>query len=75
MFRPDEQRYRVAERIERLNELGFDVDELELVTASEGTRLRVHTRVAETGRERHRLFVLTGLEVTENQARGCSTTW
>ena len=69
MFRPDEQRYRVAERIERLNELGFDVDELELVTASEGIRLRVHTRVAETGRDRHRLFVLTGLEVTENQAR------
>jgi hypothetical protein len=29
----------------------------------------VHTRVAETGRDRHRLFVLTGLEVTENQAR------
>ena len=68
-FRPDEQRYRVAERIERLNQLGFDVDELELVTAGEGTRLRVRTRVAEAGRERHRLFVLTGLEVTENQAR------
>ena len=69
VFRPDEQRYRVAERIERLNQLGFDVDELELVTAGEGTRLRVHTRVAETGRDRHRLFALTGLEVTENQAR------
>jgi hypothetical protein len=69
VFRPDEQRYRVAERIERLNELGFDVDELELVTASEGIRLRVHTRVAETGRDRQRLFALTGLEVTENQAR------
>lgn len=68
-FRPDEQRYRVAERIERLNQLGFDVDELELLTTGDGTRLRVHTRVAETGRERHRLFALTGLEVTENQAR------
>jgi Domain of unknown function (DUF4032)/Lipopolysaccharide kinase (Kdo/WaaP) family len=69
LFRPDEQRYRVAERIERLNQLGFDVDELELVTTGEGTRLRVHTRVAATGRDRHQLFVLTGLEVTENQAR------
>lgn len=68
-FRLDEQRYRVAERIERLNELGFDVDELELLTVGDGTRLRVHTRVAETGRDRHRLFVLTGLEVTENQAK------
>ncbi|MBV9922425.1 MAG: DUF4032 domain-containing protein [Pseudonocardia sp.] len=69
VFRPDEQRYRVAERIERLNRLGFDVDELELVTTGEGTRLRVRTRGAETGRDRHRLFALTGLEVTENQAR------
>ncbi len=69
VFRPDEQRYRVAERVERLNGLGFDVDELELVTTGEGTRLKVHTRVAEAGRDRHRLFQLTGLEVTENQAR------
>ncbi len=60
---------RVAERIERLNQLGFDVDELELRTTPEGTRLRVHTRVAEAGRDRRRLFALTGLEVTENQAR------
>ena len=69
VFRPDEQRYRVAERVDRLNDLGFDVDELELVTTGEGTRLKVHTRVAEAGRDRHRLFQLTGLEVTENQAR------
>lgn len=69
LLRPDEQRYRVAERVDRLNELGFDVDEIELVTTAEGTRLKVSTRVAESGRHRHRLFVLTGLEVTENQAR------
>lgn len=69
LLRPDEQRYRVAERVERLNELGFDVDEIELDTTPEGARLRVHTRVAESGRHRHRLFALTGLEVTENQAR------
>ncbi|OJY40520.1 DUF4032 domain-containing protein [Pseudonocardia sp. 73-21] len=68
-FRPDEQRYRVAERVDRLNELGFDVDEIELITTDEGTRLRVHTRVAEAGRHRTRLFALTGLQVTENQAR------
>jgi hypothetical protein len=29
----------------------------------------VQTRVAEVGRERHRLFTLTGLQVGENQAR------
>ena len=69
VFRPDEQRYRVAERIDRLNDLGFDVDEIELITTAEGTRLKVHTRVAEAGRHRQELFALTGLQVTENQAR------
>ncbi|MCO1658702.1 DUF4032 domain-containing protein [Pseudonocardia humida] len=69
LFRPDEQRYRVAERLERLNDLGFEVDELELITTDDGVRLRVHTQVAETGRDRHRLFVLTGLEAGEKQAR------
>jgi hypothetical protein len=69
VFRPDEQRYRVAARVDRINELGFDVDEIELITTDEGTRLRVHTQVAETGRHRNQLFALTGLQVTENQAR------
>jgi hypothetical protein len=69
VFQPDEQRYRVAERLDRLNELGFEVDELELLTSGDGVRLRVHTQVAETGRDRHRLFVLTGLQVGEKQAR------
>jgi hypothetical protein len=69
LFQPDEQRYRVAERLERLNDLGFEVDELELITTDEGTRLTVHTQVAEAGRDRNRLFSLTGLQVSEKQAR------
>jgi hypothetical protein len=69
LLRPDEQRYRVAERVDRINELGFDVDEIELITTDDGVRLRVRTQVAETGRHRNQLFVLTGLQVTENQAR------
>jgi Domain of unknown function (DUF4032) len=69
LFRRDEQRYRVAQRINRLNELGFDVDELELITTEAGTRLRVHTQVAESGRHRDQLFTRTGLRATENQAR------
>ena len=66
LFRRDEQRYRVAQRINRLNELGFDVDELELITTEAGTRLRVHTQVAESGRHRDQLFTRTGLRATEN---------
>jgi tRNA A-37 threonylcarbamoyl transferase component Bud32 len=66
---PGEQRYRIGERLRRLNDLGFDVDEVELVDAGEGSRLRVHTRVAEPGHHRMLLFARTGLDVQENQAR------
>jgi hypothetical protein len=69
VFRVDEQAIRVAERLQRINELGFDVGEVELVTSAEGARLRVETRVSEPGQQRHELFRLTGLEVQENQAR------
>jgi len=66
---PAEQRYRIVERVRRLNELGFDVDELELVDADGGARLRLHTHVAEPGHHRRLLFARTGLDVQENQAR------
>jgi len=69
VFRRDEQRYRVAERLAWINELGFDAGEVELVHTAEGARLRVQTRVAEPGQHRRELFRLTGLEVQENQAR------
>ena len=65
-----EQRYRISERIRRLNELGFDVDEVDLLDEpGGGSRLRFTTRVAEPGHHRRRLMALTGLDVWENQAR------
>jgi Domain of unknown function (DUF4032)/Lipopolysaccharide kinase (Kdo/WaaP) family len=69
---PGEERQRVAERIERLNHLGFDVDEVELVAggAPDGqARLRVTTRVREPGHHRSLLHRRTGLVAQENQAR------
>jgi Domain of unknown function (DUF4032)/Lipopolysaccharide kinase (Kdo/WaaP) family len=69
---PGEERQRVAERIERLNHLGFDVDEVELVAggAPDGqVRLRVTTRVREPGHHRSLLHRRTGLVAQENQAR------
>ncbi len=54
IIRPEEQRYRMTERLRRLNDLGFDADEVELVSAGEGFRLRIRTRVAEPGHHRHR---------------------
>jgi hypothetical protein len=65
-----EQRFGITERIRRLNELGFDVDEVELIDdPSGGSRLRLRTRVAEPGHHRRALFARTGLDVQENQAR------
>jgi hypothetical protein len=69
VLRPDEQRWRIAERIKRLNDLGFDVDEVDLVQTPGGNRLRLRTRVAEPGHHRRLLFARTGLDVQENQAR------
>ena len=70
VFPRDEQRYRVAERLQRLNDLGFDVGEMELLDdPTAGVRLRVETRVSEPGGNRRELFRLTGLEVQERQAR------
>jgi hypothetical protein len=66
---PAEQRYRIAERLRRINDLGFDVDEVELIEAGEGSRLQLRTRVAEPGHHRRALFASTGLDVQENQAR------
>jgi Domain of unknown function (DUF4032)/Lipopolysaccharide kinase (Kdo/WaaP) family len=68
LFGPDE-RYRLHERLHRLNDLGYDVEELELLTAEEGYRLRLHPRVVEPGHHRRRLLTLTGLHAQENQAR------
>jgi len=65
----DDSRYRIDERLARLNELGFDVEELELVAVDDGYRLRLSPRVVEPGHHRRRLLALTGLQAQENQAR------
>jgi hypothetical protein len=64
-----DQRYRIASRLRRLNDLGFDADEIELVGTPEGTRLRVRTKVAESGQQSRELFRETGIAADENQAR------
>jgi hypothetical protein len=69
ILKPEEQRYRIAERLRRLNELGFDADEVELVSTGDGNKLRLKTRVAETGHDSRRLFLRTGIDAGERQAR------
>jgi hypothetical protein len=69
ILKPEEQRYRIAERLRRLNELGFDADEVELISTGEGNKLRLKTRVAETGHDSRKLFLRTGIDAGERQAR------
>ena len=66
---PAGEKERVGERLRRLNRLGFDADELELVSTDSGYRMRVHPRVVEPGHHHRRLLRLTGLDAQENQAR------
>jgi hypothetical protein len=62
-------RWRVDERIRRLNELGFDVGELAISTDIGGTTIQIQPKVVDAGHHSRRLLRLTGLDVEENQAR------
>lgn len=57
----------LQERLDRLNELGFVVDEMEV--DSDGETLRFVPKVVEHGYHREQLARLTGLEAGDNQAR------
>ena len=65
----DGERWRVEDRMRRLNALGFDVDELEITTDLDGTSIRIQPKVVDAGHHSRRLLRLTGLDVRENQAR------
>jgi hypothetical protein len=68
VFHANEQ-YRVDARITRLNQLGFDVQELDIQGIEGGHKVRLRVQVVEPGHHRRRLEALTGLDVQENQAR------
>ena len=63
------QGQQLEERLRRLNDLGFDVEEVELVNDGGEVHLRLHSKVVEPGHHRRRLLRLTGLDAQENQAR------
>jgi hypothetical protein len=67
-FTTDEM-WRIDSRIRRLNELGFDIDELDIITDWDGATARIQPKVVEPGHHNRRLQSLTGLDVEENQAR------
>lgn len=67
-FEPGQQ-YLVEDRIRRLNELGFDVEEYDIHSASDAGQLLLRPKVVDPGHHPRRLMELTGLDVQENQAR------
>jgi hypothetical protein len=64
-----EVRHHVEKRIRRLNELGFDVEELQMSVGDGGCGYRVRPKVVDAGHHTRRLLRLTGLDAEENQAR------
>ncbi|WP_166980987.1 DUF4032 domain-containing protein [Paramicrobacterium fandaimingii] len=63
------ERYRINERVQRLNALGFDIGELAIKTDEGGSQVRIQPKVVDAGHHQRRLIRLTGLDTGENQAR------
>lgn len=63
------ERWRINQRVDRLNDLGFDIEELSIKTDDEGTTVRIQPKVVDAGHHQRRLLRLTGLDAEENQAR------
>jgi hypothetical protein len=66
---PANEQYRVTERITRMNELGFEVVDLELVAHGDGHHLRMAFTVGGRTFHSRRLRELTGVDASEHQAR------
>ncbi|MEV4413631.1 DUF4032 domain-containing protein [Catellatospora sp. NPDC049609] len=64
-------RRQMDKRIRRLNELGFDVEEVSMSVVEEGGHrsIMLRPKVVDAGHHTRRLLRLTGLDAEENQAR------
>ena len=54
------ERWRINERVDRLNALGFDIEELSIRTAEGGTEVVIQPKVVDSGHHTRRLLRLTG---------------
>ncbi|MFI8633544.1 DUF4032 domain-containing protein [Microbacterium sp. NPDC077663] len=61
--------WRITERVQRLNGLGFDIGEMSIDETADGTKVLIQPKVVDAGHHQRRLLRLTGLDVEENQAR------
>lgn len=65
------ERWRVRQRVARLNELGFDVGELSMTTQADGGEAKVviQPKVVDAGHYHRQVMRLTGLDVEERQGQ------
>jgi len=63
------ERWRIAQRVQRLNDLGFDIENLSISTNESGSNLTIQPKVVDAGHHTRRLLRLTGIDAGENQAR------
>ena len=63
------ERWRITQRVSRLNELGFDIENMSISSDDAGSSLRIQPKVVDAGHHTRRLLRLTGIDAGENQAR------
>lgn len=65
----ENDKWKISRRVERLNELGFDIEEMTIKADGAGSTIKIQPKVVDAGHHGRRLLRLTGLDVEENQAR------
>lgn len=63
------ERHRIEDRLQRVNDLGYDVGEVELVSVGEQDEMELTLHVVEPARFKRLLKDQTGLDAEESQAR------
>ncbi|MEN8234629.1 MAG: DUF4032 domain-containing protein [Actinomycetota bacterium] len=63
------ERFRIRERVGRLNDLGFAVDDVDVVPEGMSSRVRITVKVGGRTFHSQRLRELAGIDASENQAR------
>ncbi|MGW2262158.1 DUF4032 domain-containing protein [Streptomyces sp. NPDC004749] len=66
---PVGKRHYIDRRIRRLNDLGFDVAEMQIERSPAGDMITFLPKVVDAGHHQRQLLRLTGLDAEENQAR------
>ncbi|MFI9583593.1 DUF4032 domain-containing protein [Streptomyces sp. NPDC052236] len=66
---PPDKRHYIDRRVRRLNDLGFDVAEMQIQRSPDGDKITFLPKVVDAGHHQRQLLRLTGMDAEENQAR------